>query len=297
MTGPKVGGSKVEGGGAASGDAMMATDGGGLEPFTFAIFSGLAGVRHGITRRAPGLHRDGDLSFVTGGAGAAVFASRRAWVGRIGGNAGRVVAARQVHGAAVARVTAADRGRGARAIAEAIPDTDALVTDAPDTPLLLCFADCAPILFHDPVRGVVGLAHAGWRGTVADVAGATVRALGEHFGSRPADIRAGIGPAIGPCCYVVGRDVIDGWAALDVAEGAELGRVVRPMAGSAGQWYFDLPLANRLLLERAGLRPEHIEDAGACTACNVEHFFSHRAERGQTGRFAAIIQLTSDEPA
>ncbi|HET8630599.1 MAG TPA: peptidoglycan editing factor PgeF [Thermomicrobiales bacterium] len=256
------------------------------EPLRFALFAGLP-LRHGVTRRAPGLHRDGDVSYATGGDPAAVYANRRRWLAAIGADAADVVAARQVHGARVAAVTAAARGRGARALADALPETDALVTDAPDLPLLLTYADCTPLLLYDPVRHVAGVAHAGWRGTVADVAGATVAALAERYGSRPADLLAGIGPAIGPCCYVVGAEVIGAWDALGLPGDA----VVRAVPDRPAQWYFDLPRANRLLLQRAGLLLEHIEDAATCTACRVADYFSHRAEHGRAGRFAAVIAL------
>lgn len=232
------------------------------------------------------------MSFVTGGDAAAVLASRRAWAARIGVDIGRAVAARQVHGARVRRVTAEDAGRGARSIAGALPDTDALVTDEPGLPLLMCFADCAPLLFHDPVRRVVGLAHAGWRGTVADIAGATVRAMVEWYGSRPADIRAGIGPSIGPCCYIVGRDVVEAWGRLAVEDA----RIARPVPGRQEQWRFDLRAANRALLERAGAPTGQVEDAAVCTSCRVADYFSHRAERGQAGRFAALIALDAAAP-
>ena len=261
---------------------------GALLPFQFASFSS-PDVLHGITGRTPGLHRAGDMSFVTGGDAAAVLATRHAWAARIGVEIGRAVAARQVHGARVGRVTAEDAGRGARSIAEALPDTDALVTDAPGLPLLMCFADCTPLLFHDPVRRVVGLAHAGWRGTVADIAGETVRAMVEWYGSRPDEIRAGIGPSIGPCCYVVGRDVVEAWRRL----GVEDERIVRPVPGRDEQWHYDLRAANRALLERAGVPAGQVQDAAVCTSCRVADYFSHRAERGQAGRFAAVIALSA----
>jgi polyphenol oxidase len=256
-------------------------------PFTFGLLARADGLRHGITRRAPALHRDGDMSFVTGGDVAAVFTTRRAWAARIGIDAAAVVAARQVHGADVTEVGAADRGRGARAIDDAIPASDALITDAPGVPLLVCVADCAPILLHDPVRRAIGLVHAGWRGTVADVAGAAVRALGARYGTDPADVAAGIGPAIGACCYVVGRDVVEAWAALEIDDG----EVIRPVEGQPAQWRFDLPRANRLLLVRAGVPAAGIEDAATCTACHVDEYFSHRAEQGRAGRFGALIML------
>ena len=172
----------------------------GLQPFMFSLLGRDGSLRHGITRRVQGLHHDGDMSFSTGGDPAAVYATRRAWARRIGVDPDALVASRQVHGANVSHVGARDRGRGARSPADAILATDALVTDVPGVPLLACVADCAPILLHDPVRGAIGLVHAGWRGTVADVAGATIRAMAGRYGTIPADLVAGIGPAIGPCC-------------------------------------------------------------------------------------------------
>lgn len=262
---------------------------GGLVPLTFRHLAAQAGVRHGITRKLPGWWRDGDMSLHTGGDRERVLATRRAWGEAIGIDARLAVAARQVHGWVVAAVTAADRGRGALERETGIPATDALVTDEPGVPLMLSFADCTPLLFHDPVRGVVGAAHAGWRGTVADIAGATVRTLLTRYGSKPADLLVGIGPAIGRCCYAVDAPVIDAWSALDIADPA-VAVETAPLAGRR-QWRFDLARANRRLLERAGVRPERIEDAAICTSCQVADFPSHRAEHGQAGRFSAIIAL------
>ncbi len=262
-----------------------------LRPLQFASFARAPRVRHGITGRAVGLWRDGDTSYSTGGDAAEVFANRRSWAASISLDAAAIVAVRQVHGNAVACVTAHDRGRGARsAPTAAIPTADALITDTPDTPLLLSFADCTPLVFHDPVRGVVGLAHAGWRGTVADIAGETVRALVAHYGSSPTDLLVGIGPAIGRCCYLVDEPVIAAWQALDMPDTATIEEVAP--AGGRRQWRFDLARANRLLLQRAGVAAVQIEDAAICTACHVARYPSHRAEAGRAGRFAALIGLT-----
>lgn len=276
----------------ARADVVAATE--PPRPFRFASFAAFPAVRHGITGRAAGLWRAGDISYATGGDPDEVFANRQRWAASIGLDAAAIVAVRQVHGNAVDCVTAAQCGRGARSLdATTVPTADALLTDAPDTPLLLAFADCTPLLFHDPRRRVVGLAHAGWRGTVADIAGETVRALAAHYGSDPADIVAAIGPAIGACCYQVDEPVIAAWAALGVAD-PSVAREIAPQ-GERRQWRFDLARANRRLLERAGVAPERIEDAGICTACQVARYPSHRAEAGRAGRFAALIALMSDE--
>lgn len=161
---------------------------------------------------------------------------------------------------------------------------DAMITDRADTPLVMRFADCTPLYFHDPVGGVIGMAHAGWRGTVNGMAARTVRAMVETFGSRPADIVAAIGPAIGPEAYQVGEEVVE---AAHAYFGDDTGIIRRdPVDGTA---YLDLWAANHIDLTRAGV--EQIEVAAICTADNTHEFYSHRAEKGATGRFGAVLSL------
>jgi YfiH family protein len=161
--------------------------------------------------------------------------------------------------------------------------TDALVTDVPGVFLMLRFADCVPVLFHDPVRQAVGLAHAGWRGTVSHIARATVEKMVDAFGCSPADIRAGIGPSIGPCCYEVGPEVVS------AAQKAFPDAPFVLQRGSGERWHFDLWAANHHQLAAAGVT--EIELSGLCTACRTDEWFSHRAEGGRTGRLAAVIGL------
>lgn len=183
----------------------------------------------------------------------------------------------QVHSADT--VVARRRVPGRRWLARA----DAMITDLPRLPLAMRFADCTPILLYDPVRHAAGIVHAGWRGTVLGAAPSAVRAMEEAFGTDPADIQAGIGPSIGPERYQVGEEVVD---AVRAAFGTLDGLISRAADGSA---YLDLWAANRLALERAGVG--QIEVAGICTATRTDEFFSHRAERGRTGRFGAVIAL------
>ena len=187
-----------------------------------------------------------------------------------------VVSAQQVHGAQIARVGQAQRG-------QVIPDCDGLVTDEPEVVLLLCFADCVPLIVYDPVRHAVGVAHAGWRGTVAGIARSLVRAMVDAFGSRASDLIAGVGPAIGPCCYQVGPEVI---AQARAVFGATDGLFPQQADGS---YHFDLWRANQQQLAAAGVGT--IEVAGICTACRVDEFYSHRAERGRTGHHGALACL------
>jgi YfiH family protein len=142
---------------------------------------------------------------------------------------------------------------------------------------MLRYADCTPVLIADPKKHVVAAVHAGWRGSAVRAAGAAVGALSETFGSRPADLLAGIGPAIGSCCYTVGQDVV---AAFED----------RPALISDSK--LDLWEANRQALIEAGVPDDQIEVAGICTQCQADRFFSHRANGGQpAGRFAALIRI------
>lgn len=160
---------------------------------------------------------------------------------------------------------------------------DILITDRPEVTLFLRFADCVPVLLYDPRRRAVALAHAGWKGTLLKAAAVAVQALADQYGSRPADLVAGIGPSIGPCHYEVGPEVVQQVRA--VFDGRSAGLLV----DAAGQTHLDLWAANALTLREAGV--QQIEVAGLCTACHPADFFSHRGEHGRTGRFGALIGL------
>jgi YfiH family protein len=190
--------------------------------------------------------------------------------------------ARQVHGATVARVRPGDDPAAVARI-----EADALITDAPGVTLGVFVADCIPALIADPRTGAVAAVHAGWRGTVAGVLPAVVGALSRVFASRPADLRVALGPAIGPCCFEVGGEVVE---AVRGVLGAEAGPVVLPSPrGAAGKWHVDLKATNRVLLERAGVDPEAIESGPECTHCDRARFFSYRRDGGVTGQSMGVI--------
>lgn len=261
--------------------------------FQFATFgsgplAGKQSLRHGITRRMPAMSGGGDVSFTTGGETAEVRATRAAWTAAVRIEPERIVTSRLVHGNAVLEAREADAGRGVLNRELHLPIADGLISAHPDLGLMMTFADCTPLLFFDPRTPAVGVAHAGWRGTVADIAGATVRAMTRAFGTRASDLVVGIGPAIGACCYTVRHDVLDAWSLLSDGTDAAV-----HAQDSEDQWRFDLPRANQWLLERAGVDPRHIENSGVCTSCQVDEYFSHRAERGRAGRFAAIVGLAA----
>lgn len=161
------------------------------------------------------------------------------------------------------------------------PECDALVTNDPSVALTIFTADCTPILFHDPVTGAVGAAHAGWRGTAAGIAAKTVEAMVREYGCRPENIRAAIGPNLSKCCFETDADVPDAMIAA-------LGDDARPFIEQRGEkFHVDLKQINALWLKKAGVR--HIEISGACTMCQPDRFWSHRVTKGIRGSQGAII--------
>jgi len=267
----------------------------GIRYYTFEAFDAHAGLLAVVTTRhggeSTGPYATMNLGGQTGDDPQAVRRNRARAASLVGSETARLTFGRQVHSASVAQVERGTTGG-------AFDDTDALVTDAVGVPLVILTADCAAIFLFDPVHHAIGIAHAGWRGTVAGIAEKTVERMHDAFGSSPADLLAGIGPSIGPCCYEVGEEVI---AAVDAALPEHADEVlVEPDMASAGSFrasvnegrrHFDLWRANELILMQAGLREEQIDVARLCTSCRTDMFYSHRAEKGITGRFGGIIML------
>ena len=232
----------------------------GLRVLAWPALDGL-GAEAIVTTRdggvSAGVYATLNLSFSVGDRLGNVVENRRRAAGAVGAGLNDLVFARQVHGAAVRVVTGADRGRGAAAPGDPVGDADALVTSDPGPVLAVLVADCVPVVLYDPRARVLACAHAGWRGTVARVTGAALAVM-ETLGARMADVRAGIGPAIGPDRYQVGAEV------ADAARGAFGPRAfLRP--DGTGAWLFDLWAANRFLLRDAGVPDRNIHLAGVPT--------------------------------
>jgi polyphenol oxidase len=179
---------------------------------------------------------------------------------------------------------------------------DAIITKQRGVALTMSSADCIPLMFYDPVTCVIGMAHAGWRGTARGIAAATIDAMSEQFGSLPRNIYAGIGPSIGSCCYEVTEDVrhlFMGQLHFDpMPTGMKYRKLVQESAVFALKQLpdrrslrLDLWETNRNQLLIAGVLPEHIESSQICTSCEKDRFFSHRGEHGKAGRFPSILAL------
>jgi polyphenol oxidase len=228
-------------------------------------------VRHGFTLRSGGVSEGKRASLDLGPAGEAgpdVRENRLRLARAAGLSAEALVLADQVHGTAVVR------GRPGE-----ISEADALWTDAADTWVGIRTADCVPILLSSADGRRVAAVHSGWRGTAGRIAEAAVTTLARE-GAGPATLRAAIGPCIGVCCYEVGEDLAERFTGVF---GAEVVRRDRPRP------HLDLRLAVRRTLEQAGIAAAHIEDVPGCNSCDARRFFSHRRDRGGTGRHLAFI--------
>jgi YfiH family protein len=191
-----------------------------------------------------------------------------------------------IHGNGVVRVTQDNQGILPR------PKVDALITNQSGCGLTMNFADCTPIFIYDPVNHAIGLGHAGWQGCIVDLPGAMVRAMQTQFGSDPAQLRAGIGPTISVAHYEVDEPLISAVHGAFPNHIDEL--LIYPGNGSgiahkSERPHFDLERANAINLQRAGVH--QIELSGFCTAQRTDLFFSHRAEKGKTGRFGSVFIL------
>lgn len=231
---------------------------------------------HGASDLADGML---NLALHTGDAQDKVLQNRLAFAQAIGVQADRFTTCAQVHGSKVVRVAQEQVGCGAFSLQDTIAQADALITDLPDVPLLLFFADCVPVLLADKRTGAIGLAHAGWRGTVAEIAAKTISAMQQFFGTRTQDLLAAIGPSIGSCCYEVDDFVYNQarkYQSYFLAKGN-------------GKYQMDLWGINKQQLLDCGVSEDNIAVAGVCTAHNAEIFCSYRAENGHTGRMGVCL--------
>ncbi len=249
--------------------------------YTFASFDARAGVRHAVLTRLGGVSpapwNSLNLGWTVGDEHANVEANYQRWSQAFALDRAELTTTWQVHGNCVVIADASHR-RGS------LGQADALITRTPGLPLAQRFADCTPILLYDPAHHACGIAHAGWQGVVARCAEATVRAMQSHFGSVPADLIVGIGPAIGPCCYEVGPEV-----AAAIRSNHRLPEPLLLPGPRPHTVYLDLWEANAQQLRDVGVR--QVEVAGLCTSCHRHLFFSHRGDKGRSGRFGAFVML------
>lgn len=261
---------------------------GGLAVLQFPRLGDPKVLSQGVSTRLGGVSRESwkslNLSYKVGDEAVRVDENRGLLSRVLGMDLRRVVFVDQVHSDKVVTLTAGNRPAKGGSLGEA----DAIITQEKGIPILIQVADCLPVLFYDPVHQAVGLAHAGWRGTVSHIAAKTLLAMGEAFGTRPEETRAVLGPCIGACCYEVGAEVQE-----EVVKVFPWGsEVLQPT--SRGHWRLDLAEANARQLLEVGMKEGNLVRSGLCTIGRLDLFYSHRAEAGKeraTGRFGAFLML------
>ncbi len=204
-----------------------------------------------------------------------------------------VVQPHQVHGCEIREVTDPFTTR------EQLVGVDALVTDVPGVAISVRTADCIPVLLYDPVHKAVAAVHDGWRGTVQHLSRKVIDFMHYRYGTEAFDLKAVIGPGIGPESFQVGQEVVDAFAGAGFPM-AEILADCGPKAPTAdnpmnGGLHIDLWQANLWLLEQAGVRPENIQVTGICTYRNNHRFFSARREGTKCGRIINCIKI-ADSP-
>ena len=219
-----------------------------------------------------------------------MITARRELAEAVGFKVDALCLGQQVHSDHILEVKRRDAGRGAKERETRFPETDALVTKETGICLMVLAADCVPVLLCDSVRRVIAAVHAGWKGTLAGITGKTAEMMQDKFGCQACDIKAGIGPSIGKCCFEVGEEV-----ATLFRQKFENFTGIMEREDTFGKWHIDLWEINRRQLLKAGLQEGNIEIAGLCTQCHTDEFFSYRHSGNNAGRFGAGIMLLTDD--
>ena len=262
----------------------------GVTYLTWPEFEKIPGFVHGFSTRlggvSEGIYSSMNLSFTRGDKEEAVRENYNRISAALDFSPEDIVTSDQTHTANVRVITAEDRGNG---ITKPRPytDVDGMITNVPGLVLATFYADCVPLYFADPVHKAVGLSHSGWRGTAAGIGAVTVKELQKHYGTRPEDIYAAVGPSICQDCYEVSEDVI---LEFQKTFSRELWKDIFYRKEN-GKYQLNLWEANRQILLGAGILPEHISMPNLCTCCNPEFLYSHRASQGKRGNLGAFLGI------
>lgn len=257
------------------------------------------GLTAGFTTRLDGYSKEPynwmNIGLHVGDEVTAVISNRQQLTTQLGWEFDAWTCGEQVHGSRVAVVTEQERGKGSKSMEDTIKGVDGLVTDKKDILLTSFYADCVPLYFFDPSKQVIGLAHAGWKGTVSAIALEMVETMQKVYQCDPNHIFAAIGPSIGQCCYEVNDVVIQQinvlWKELKLPQSL-YAEVVSTISDEKA--LINLKEINRQIMIKAGIMASRIEISNWCTSCNTDKFFSYRAENGKTGRMASWIGLSKE---
>lgn len=244
-------------------------------------------INHAFSTRIGGVSKNEfsamNLSFDRGDSRENVIQNYKLFCNAAGFDYNTLVSSQQDHHTVIRRVGKENYGIGIWKPAD-MNSVDGLITNEKGVTLVTHYADCTPLFFVDTVKKVIGLAHGGWRGTVAGIAYITVQRMAEEYGTDPSDLVCAVGPAISKCCYEVDSPVYEQFNKL-----TELNRADFITDKGNGKYIIDLPEVNRQFMMLAGVKPENISVSDVCTMCNSELLFSHRASKGKRGGMVAMM--------
>ncbi len=280
---------------------------GEVEYLTFPLLSAQPGITHGFSTRrggvSQGVYATMNLSFTRGDEEDRVQENFRRMAAALHTDTSHMVCTFQTHTTNIRRVGTEDGGKGI-VRERGYTDVDGLVTNDRELCLVCFFADCVPLYFVDREHGAIGLAHSGWRGTVAGMGACMVRRMAREFGTRPQDLVAAIGPSICQDCYEVSREVAEQFERLEASipesdrilteltdQGVYPHRQILRPGREDGKYQLDLWLANLLILRGAGIPVTGLQVTDVCTCCNSGYLFSHRASQGKRGNLAAFLMM------
>lgn len=259
---------------------------------TYNSLSEIKFINHAFSTRlggvSEGIFKSMNLAFNRGDNPDSVTENYRRLCRSAGFDFDTLVASAQDHHTFVRRVTSDDCGIGITKPRD-IESVDALITNEPNVTLVTYYADCTPLFFVDTKNKAIGLAHAGWRGTVGRIGQKVVEKMTAEFGTNPKDLVCAIGPAISKCCYEVDEGCADEFRQLD---DLHTPRFIFPKENN--KYMIDLLKANRQILIRAKVKPKNITVSDLCTRCNSDLLWSHRATKGERGTMCAFMELKVD---
>ncbi len=259
-----------------------------LTYFTIPSFVESGLVTHCFTSRIGGANHANNtyfnFSFKTGDKVETILENYNRICDAINISVENLVLSDQVHGDRIRIVKSEDRGKGIL-LSSDIHEVDALITNQRNIALVTLYADCVPLFILDSKKKVAALAHAGWKGTALKIGSKVIKTMVEEFGTDPRDCIVAIGPSIGKCCYEVNQFVIDQFNKYFT----NLSNFV--ISKGDNKYMLDLWEANKSAIEEIGVLERNITISNICTQCNHDILFSHRADKGKTGRMAAILQL------
>ncbi len=261
----------------------LQTEEGGITTVTFPRFADSKVLRHAVSTRVGGVsdgtHRSLNISYKVADETVQVDENRHLLSRALGMDLGRSVWIDQIHSDKVLKLDAGNHPKRGGSLGEG----DGIITNEKDVSIMILVADCLPVFFYDPIHKAIGLAHAGWRGTLSHVAAKTLLAMGEAYGTKSEEVRAVLGPCIGACCYEVGEEVRSGFTKV-FPWGQEVFE-----KSAKDRWKLNLPEANARQLMEIGMKAENLIRSGICTIKDMDLFIPTGPKPAAKGRLEGLV--------